>query len=183
MLGEIRDQETAKAAVQASLTGHLVLSTLHTNSAVEAIPRLAGLNISAGDASSSLRAIIGQRLVRKLCPKCRKTFKIPSETLEKIKKELKEIPANYKKEIKEIKLYQPGKCEECNQRGFKGQMGIFEILIPDEEIKKNILSSTGLVEITKLAKEKGMLTMYQDGLIKSLEGLVALEEVERVTGE
>jgi len=183
MLGEIRDQETAKAAVQASLTGHLVLSTLHTNSAVEAIQRLAGLNITAGDVSSSLRAIIGQRLVRKLCPKCRKPYKIPSETLSKIKKELKEIPALYKKGIKQIKLYQPGKCAECSQRGFKGQLGLFEILAPDEEIKKKILSAATATEISKLAQEKGMLTMYQDGLLKSLEGLTTLEQVERVTGE
>ena len=183
MVGEIRDPETAQSAVQASLTGHLVLTTLHTNSAVEAIQRLTNLNIRIGDISSSTKAIVAQRLVKKLCPHCKKEHKISPETLEKIKKELKEMPALYQKQIKEIKVYQPGKCEKCNQKGYDGQIGVFEILITDQEIKKNILSSASPEQIEELAKSKGMLTLYQDGLLKVLEGITTLEEIERVIGQ
>ena len=183
MIGEIRDKETAQAAIQASLTGHLVLTTLHTNSAVEAVQRLNTLSIGVDDISSSLRAIIAQRLVRKLCQKCKKEIKIPSETLTKIKKELKKIPTSYKQEIKKIKLYQPGKCKECNQRGYNGQMALFEILTADDEIKEKIRASVGPTELEKLARKKGMVTLYQDGLLNVLNGLTSLDEIERVTGE
>ncbi|MAF20673.1 MAG: hypothetical protein CMI55_03260 [Parcubacteria group bacterium] len=181
MLGEVRDAETAQAAIQASLTGHLVLTTLHTNSAVEAIQRLNTLGIKADDISSSLRAIVAQRLVRKLCQKCKKEIKIPAETLAQIKKELKKIPASYKQGIKQIKLYQPGKCKECNQRGYQGQMAIFEILTADDEIKQKIRDSINPTELEKLAKEKGMVALYQDGLLNALKGITSLDEVERVT--
>lgn len=183
MLGEIRDKETAQAAIQASLTGHLVLTTLHTNGAVEAIQRLNTFDIGVNDISSSLRAIIAQRLIRKLCQKCKKEMKIPLETLTKIKKELKKIPAPYKKGIKKIRLHQPGKCKECNQRGYKGQMALFEILTADDEIKEKIRASVSPTELEKLAKSKGMLTLYQDGLLNALNGLTSLDEIERVTGE
>lgn len=182
MLGEIRDMETAQAAVQASLTGHLVLTTLHTNNAVEAIQRLSGLNIKSADISSSLRAIIAQRLVRKLCPYCKKEIKISPEVLKKIKDELKQIPAIYKKGIKKIKLYQPGKCQKCNQRGFKGQIGLFEILVVDDEIREKLRDSISSTELAKIAKDKGMLTLRQEGILKALNGLTTLEEIERVAG-
>jgi len=183
MLGEIRDSETAQSAIQASLTGHLVLTTLHTNSAVEAIQRLTNLDIRIGDISSSTKAIVAQRLVKKLCPYCRKEQKISPETLERIEKELKQMPALYQKQIKEIKIYKPDKCEKCNQRGYKGQIGIFEILITDQEIKKSILSSASPEQIEELARNKGMLTLYQDGLLKAIEGITTLEEIERVIGQ
>lgn len=182
MLGEIRDPETAQSAVQASLTGHLVLTTLHTNSAAEAIQRLTNLKIKSGDISSSTKAIVAQRLVKKLCPHCKKEVKSAPEVLEKIKKELKQMPALYRKKIKEIKIYQPGKCQKCNQKGYQGQMGVFEILIIDQKIKGEILASASPDQIEETAKKNGMLTLYQDGLIKVLEGKTTLEEVERVAG-
>lgn len=182
MLGEIRDAQTAQAAVQASLTGHLVLSTLHTNNASESIQRLGSLDIKPTDISSSLRTVVAQRLVKKLCSDCKKEMKIPAETLKKIKAELKKIPAAYKKDIKKIKLYRPGKCKKCNQRGFKGQVGLFEILMVDEEIRAKIRQGTSPSDLQKTAQEKGMITMYQDGLLKALRGLTTLEEIERVAG-
>jgi len=93
------------------------------------------------------------------------------------------MPALYQKQIKEIKVYQPGKCEKCNQKGYDGQIGVFEILITDQEIRKNILSSASPEQIEELAKSKGMLTLYQDGLLKVLEGTTTLEEIERVIGQ
>jgi type IV pilus assembly protein PilB len=182
MLGEIRDPETAQSAIQASLTGHLVLTTLHTNSAAEAIQRLTNLKIRSGDISSSIKAIVAQRLVKKLCPYCKKEAEIEPEALEKIKKELKQMPAPYQKQIKKIKIYKPGKCRKCNQKGYQGQIGIFEILITNQEIKKEILASASPTQIEETAKKNGMLTLYQDGLLKALEGKTTLEEVERVAG-
>ncbi|MEA2113216.1 MAG: GspE/PulE family protein [Patescibacteria group bacterium] len=182
MLGETRDAETAQAAVQAALTGHLVLTTLHTNGAAEAVQRLTNLNIKPNDISSSLRAVVAQRLVRKLCQKCKKPMKIPPEIMAKIKKEIKAMPASYRNKIKKIELYQPGQCAECNKRGYKGQIGIFEVLAVNEEIKKKITSSASPAELEKEAIDKGMLTLYQDGLLKALSGLTTLEDIERATG-
>lgn len=183
MLGEVRDPETAQAAIQASLTGHFVLTTLHTNNAVEAIQRLQGLGVKPDDVTTSVRGIIAQRLVRRLCPDCCKSFKPDKEALAEIKKQLEEIPQVYKKDVSEdIKLYQSGKCDKCHQRGFKGQIGIFEILETTETIKKSILASLSPTDIEKQAQKEGMLTMYQDGLLKALKGVTALEEVQRATG-
>ena len=183
MLGETRDAETAQAAIQASLTGHLVLTTLHTNSAVETIQRLVNLNIKPSDIGSSLRAAIAQRLVKKLCQKCKKPTKISPEIMAKVEAEIKAMPASYRNKIKEIKLYQPGQCDECNQKGYKGQVVLFEILDADEEIREKIISLASAAEIEEAAKSKGMLTLYQDGLLKALEGLITYEDLERTVGE
>ena len=184
MLGEIRDGETAQAAIQASLTGHFVLTTLHTNNASEAIQRLAGLNIDPDEVTTSLRGIIAQRLVRRLCPDCKKPYKPAASDLGKIKKELKEVPDNYLTEDhRKLKLYKSSKCPKCHNRGYLGQVAIFEVLKTDQSIKKSILKGSSPVEIEEQAKAQGMLTMYQDGLLKALEGITTLAEVERATGQ
>jgi len=184
MIGEIRDSETAKAAIQASLTGHFVLTTLHTNNASEAIQRLEGLQIEPDEVTTSIRGIIAQRLVRKLCPSCKKPDKPDDDTLKNIEKELKKIPKNYiTKEHKAMKLFKADKCPKCHNRGYVGQMALFEILETDEEIKKSILKGSSPTDIEKLAKSKGMLTLYQDGILKALEGITTIEEVTRATGQ
>lgn len=181
MIGETRDTETAQAAIQASLTGHLVLTTLHTNNAVESIQRLVSLDVNLRNIGSSLKAIIAQRLIKKLCPKCRKPVKIESRLLETLKAQLAEIPDIYAKP-KQIELYQATGCSECRNKGYKGLMGLFEVMVVSEEIKNGILSSKSGSKLEQIAQREGMLTLYQDGLLKSLEGLTTLDEVVRVTG-
>ncbi len=182
MLGEVRNKETAKAAVEASLTGHLVLTTLHTNSAIESIQRLTGLGIDPNDISFSLRMIIAQRLVKKLCDKCKQEIELSQEKKKKIEQELAKIPDKYKQGLDSIKFYQPGKCDACNQKGYNGQIAIFEIMEPTQEIRNQINASAGPNKLQKIAEENGMLTLYQDGLIKAAKGITTLEEVERTTG-
>ncbi len=181
MLGEVRNKETAQAAIEASLTGHLVLTTLHTNSAAETIQRLSGLGVDLNDISFSLRMVIAQRLVKKLCDQCKKETEPPREKMLEIKQALAKIPKEYKKEIGSIKLYQPGQCEACNQKGYQGQTAIFEIMEANQEIKSQINASVGPNKLQKSAEENGMVTLYQDGLIKAIKGITTLEEVERIT--
>jgi type II secretory ATPase GspE/PulE/Tfp pilus assembly ATPase PilB-like protein len=185
MLGEIRDSETAKAAIQASLTGHLVLTTLHTNNSAEAIQRLDGLGIPADDVATSVRGIVAQRLVRRLCPDCKKIASLNTEQKNKLEQEWERIPENYKKGIKfdVNNVFEPQKCDKCNQRGFKGQLGIYEVLKAEEKIKKSILSRQSSSDIYQLAMNEGMLTMHQDGILRVLEGVTTLTEVYRATGE
>jgi general secretion pathway protein E len=183
MLGEVRDKETAKIAVESSLTGHLVLSTLHTNDAVGAIPRLKNMDVEPQDISSSANMIIAQRLVRKLCPDCKEKYKPDKETLEEINKILKNISKKSKIKIPKVKyLYRAKGCKKCNGIGYQGRIGIFEILKMDEKISRLISKGTLEAEIKKTAQEQGMVTMLQDGILKSLEGITSLEEVKRVTG-
>ncbi len=187
MVGEIRDSETAELATHAALTGHLVFSTLHTNSAIGAIPRLIDMKVAPFLMASSLKALAAQRLVRKICPKCKKEVSIPQSMREKVRRELEGIPAEelakYKVDItKEAKFYRGEGCKECNGSGFKGRVAIYEVLEIDEEVQK-IISEKGGNEVIlrEKAKEQGMLTMKQDGILKVLKGLTTLSEIERVT--
>ena len=164
LIGEIRDKETAKLVWQASTTGHLVLSTIHTNDALGVLSRLQGLEIPSEELVPTINTIIAQRLVRCLCPHCRKGIKIPSEINLFIKESLKYFP-KYKKPIK---IYQARGCAECNFTGYKGQSGIFEILIPSsktEDLKK--------VEFPRL---------INSAVIKVLQGTTSWEEIKRVLG-
>jgi general secretion pathway protein E len=182
MLGEIRDKETAKIAVESSLTGHLVVSTLHTNDAVGAITRLKNMSVEPGDIASSANLIIAQRLVRKLCPYCREKYQPDKETLKKINDVLKKISKKSKIKIPKVKhLYKSKGCAKCHQIGYQGQIGVFEILRIDETISNLISKNASQIGIKKAAQEQGMLTMLQDGILKVLEGITSLEEVERVT--
>ncbi|OGI26850.1 MAG: hypothetical protein A2359_00025 [Candidatus Moranbacteria bacterium RIFOXYB1_FULL_43_19] len=185
LVGEIRDDETAQIAVHASLTGHLVLSTLHTNSAIETTPRLTDMGIKPSLIPSAVNAIIGQRLVRKLCPFCKEKYVPARETVESVKKILSVISPKAKLSVpKDIDFFFRAKgCPKCHGLGYKGRIGIFEILTLDDDISKKIIEMAPESEILSLALEAGMVTMLQDGILKSLGGITSLEEVQRVTGE
>ena len=184
LVGEIRDLETAEIGLQAALTGHLVLTTLHTNDAAGTIARLISLGSSPSNIGPAVNLAIAQRLVRRVCKKCSTLQTVSSSFLEKIKKELKNLP----KEIDVPKLFPKLKiakikgCPDCNFTGYRGRIGILEVLIVDGEMEKFILTLPSITELKEKAIEKGMVTMFQDGLIKVLEGITTLEEVERVIG-
>ena len=166
MVGEIRDPETAEVAVQAALTGHLVLSTLHTNDAPSAITRLKDMGIEPFLIASSLEGIVAQRLVRKICEKCREPYE-PSE------EELRELGISEGKPI----FYRGRGCEHCLGTGYRGRTGIFEVLELDEELKKLINRTQDSNEIKKIAKQKGFKTMLEDGIEKILKGITTSSEV------
>jgi len=184
LVGEIRDDETADIAVNSALTGHLVLSTLHTNSAIGALPRLIELGIKPSLISPSVNALIGQRLVRKLC-ECKEEYVPAKESIESIKKIISIISPKSKVDVpKKIeKLYRPKGCPKCNNLGYKGRIGIFEILTITEPIEKLVLEMAGETDLTVAALEEGMIMMLQDGILKAVEGITSIEEVKRVTGE
>lgn len=175
MVGEIRDVETAEIAIHASLTGHLVFSTLHTNDAAGAITRLVDMGIEPFLVSSSLIAIMAQRLVRLICPECRQGYKPVTDELAKL--------GLNQKETRSITLYRGVGCDHCMKTGYRGRTGIYETLLVDDEIRSLILSKTDANTIRSKAMEKGMLTLRQDGARKVLAGLTTTEEVLRVTQE
>ena len=186
MVGEIRDRETAELAVHAALTGHVVLSTLHTNDSVGAIPRLIDMGIEPFLIASSLRAVAAQRLVRRICELCKEEVKITEAIRNTIEKNLSQIPENQKKDLDlsgGIKIYKGKGCLKCGGTGMKGRVGIFEVFYIDDEII-NLLG--GKVEeevLRKTVKNQGMITMKQDGILKVLKGITTLEEIERATEE
>lgn len=177
MVGEIRDQATAELVTHAALTGHLVLSTLHTNNAASALPRLINLGVEPFLLTSSVNVIIGQRLVRKICPKCREETEIPAALMYEVKKDLEKI--NFKQELK---FYRGRGCSYC-KGGFKGRIGIFEVLTMTEAIEDLVLSKKPSSDIFQVAVREGMITMKHDGLIKAVKGLTTVDEVFRVTKE
>ncbi|MBU1992797.1 MAG: GspE/PulE family protein [Patescibacteria group bacterium] len=182
MLGEIRDKETAETAAQAALTGHVLLSTLHTNSVVETIPRLVNIGLPEFMIAPSLYTIIAERLVRKLCPDCQEEKEIPeSERIEfgKILSSAKEVQPELNIEIP-AKLFYPKGCEKCSHTGYRGRLNVIEMLVLDDELKNAILQKLPASELFKLARNKGMITMEEDGIIKALQGKTTLEEVHRV---
>ncbi len=181
LIGEIRDQETAEIAIQAALTGHLVFSTIHANEAAGAIPRLLDLNVKASSIGPSLSLIMAQRLARRLCPDCKKAKEISSETKEWIDSFLAALPERAK-ENGPFQMFEPGGCDKCNHLGYKGRVGIFELLKVDEKIENLIEKQASETEIQSFAIANGMVTMQQDGILKALRGITTLEEVERVAG-
>ncbi|MBF0456563.1 MAG: Flp pilus assembly complex ATPase component TadA [Nitrospirae bacterium] len=174
MVGEMRDPETAEIAIQASITGHLVLSTLHTTNAVAAITRLKGMNIKSHFIASSLNGIIAQRLVRKLCDKCKQPY---TPTLDEL------ILLGLKGEHlgMDVQFYHAKGCDDCGGRGFSGRIGIYEILPANSAVRKLIYEEAGESNISRAAFDSGMSTIIEDGLRKSMQGITTLEEVMRVT--
>ena len=185
MVGEIRDSETAFLATHAALTGHLVLSTLHTNNVIGIIPRLIDLGVPPFLIPATLNLALAQRLVRVLCPKCKKKVK-PKKNIEiLISKEIEEFPEKIKKKIKvpkPIYVFEPKGCKECDFKGFVGRVGIFEILEMNEELSEVILEKPSESRILKIMKSQGMITMKQDGILKVLKGETTIEEVLKETG-
>jgi len=185
LVGEIRDLETAQTALQASLTGHLVLATLHTNDATGTISRLVDLGASPSSIAPAINMAVAQRLIRRICKKCSKLITATPEEAAKIKKSLSKLPKTVKlpKLKKEINIPGIKGCPACNFTGYSGRVGIFEAFLVDDDMEKLILKSPSIVELKELAIKKGMVSMYQDGIIKVLEGLTTIEEVEKSTGE
>ena len=186
MVGEIRDAETAELAVHAALTGHIVLSTLHTNDAVGAIPRLIDMKIEPFLVASSLRVVVAQRLVRKICSHCKEEVKISDSARASIEKVLSQIPEAQKKDLnlpKEIKIYKGKGCSKCGGSGSKGRIGVFEVIYMTEEINNLLSDKVEESDLWEAARRQGMVTMKQDGILKVLAGITTLEEVERVTEE
>jgi type II secretory ATPase GspE/PulE/Tfp pilus assembly ATPase PilB-like protein len=184
LVGEIRDNETADIAVNSSLTGHLVLSTIHTNSAVGTISRLVEMGVNPNLIAPSINALIGQRLVRKLCD-CKESYEPAQETVESLKKILSIISPKAKLDIPKTieKLYRPKGCQKCNFLGYKGRIGVFEVLTINNDLEKLILESAGDADLLLSALESGMVTMLQDGILKSIDGVTSIDEVKRVTGD
>ncbi len=186
MVGEIRDNETAELAIHSALTGHFVLSTLHTNSAIGAIPRLLDMGVEPFLLSSTLNVVIAQRLVRKICPYCKKEVKIPEEELEKITEEIKKMPVEYLKkypelnEVKKIKFYKGEGCNRCGGTGYFGRSVISETLDITEELREIISKKVNLEEDNKAIIEQGFITIKQDGIIKAIQGITTIEEIIRV---
>jgi len=183
MVGEIRDQESAEIAIQFSLTGHLVFSTLHTNDAVGAVPRLIGIKVEPSSLSSSLKIVIAQRLVRVLCPDCKK----PANPSEEIKKAAKKLIAAIPKTSgivipKKLSFYQAKGCDKCHGLGYQGRIGVFEVMVINNQIEKLILDRATSYQLDEKARENGMTTLIQDALVKAIEGMTSLEEIERVIG-
>jgi len=185
LIGEIRDTETAGLAVQASLTGHLVLSTVHAMDAVSVVARLENLGVKAEDIAQALRSVFAQRLVRRLCPECGRGMRPAKAQEEKIIREtLKDLPPKWEEvfrdEIHKPHLLPVAKgCAKCNFTGYRGQIGIFEILIPDSAFREE-LATKGTLHLPEIAHKAGMMTLKQDGIIKVLRGLTTLEEIDRV---
>lgn len=177
-VGEIRDTETADLAIQAALTGHQVFSTLHTNSAAGAPPRLLDMGIEPFLLASSLYAVVGQRVVRKICPHCRVEFNASVEVADNIRQVLKNfVPVSL---VNGIKLYKGQGCKFCANTGYLGRIGIFEALIISDQITKLIMEHASSADIEAAGVAAGMITMKQDGYLKVLEGITTLEEVLRV---
>lgn len=183
LVGEIRDEETADISLQAALTGHLVLTTLHTNDAAGAIARLISLKAQENNIAPAVNIVIAQRLVRKVCKKCAKLEKPTKQEFTKIKNTLKGVPKNIQipKISDNLKILKNVGCKKCNNTGFSGRIGIFEAFILDQEMEKFILKSDSIAELKEKAIEKGMITIEQGGIIKVLQHITTLEEIERVT--
>jgi type II secretory ATPase GspE/PulE/Tfp pilus assembly ATPase PilB-like protein len=183
MVGEIRDLETAETAIQAALTGHLLLSTIHTNDAAGAIPRFMSMGVKPFLLAPALNCIIGQRLCRTIHDKCKEETKLDDETLARVKKTLSDISpkSGVKVDIDKIKFFRGKGCDECNGIGYKGRIGIYEILAMSQDIEKVILSgNVSEYQMRDIAKAAGMITMAQDGILKALDGLTTVDEVYRV---
>lgn len=181
MVGEIRDDETAAVAVNAALTGHLVLSTLHTNNAAGAFPRLLDLGINPKVVSSALTISIAQRLVRTLCNNCKKEVVLEGSDKEKVDRILSSITdPTYLEGVQRERGWTPVGCSECNNLGYKGRIGIYEAVLVDSNIEKVVIENPSERDIREAAKGQGLLNLAQDGVIKALLGKTTLEELDRV---
>ena len=186
MVGEIRDEETASLAVHSALTGHLVLSTLHTNDALGVIPRLVDMGIEPFLIPSCLNIALAQRLVRVLCPDCKKKVKATDKMRDLILKEVKDIPEDIKKGLKvtdPLYIYSSQGCKKCDRTGFISRIGIFEVLSMTPGLKELILKTLSSDAIRKESEKHGRISMRQDGILKVLKGQTTIEEVLRVTKE
>ncbi len=185
MVGEIRDNDTAAIALQASLTGHLVLSTLHTNDSAGTITRLLNMNVRPDDLATASNAFMAQRLVRKLCD-CKKEAAPTEEEKKKIEDVVESVSEKSginKADYPIVKIYKPEGCVKCNNTGYSGRTTISEVLVIDRDIQNLINKNALPSEIKEKAVANGMITMFQDGILAVLEGKTSLEEIRRTVGE
>ncbi|PJA08490.1 hypothetical protein COX69_02195 [Candidatus Falkowbacteria bacterium CG_4_10_14_0_2_um_filter_48_10] len=194
MVGEIRDSETAEIAVHAAMTGHLVLSTLHTNDAITTLPRLAEMGVPSFLLATTVNIIIAQRLVRKICPNCIQSFNLDREMTEELQRQLnmesilktlekEKTILDAKKGLANLLFYRGKGCKRCNNTGYKGRIGIYEALEVDENVRNLILKKSDGSEIGEYAKKKGVISIVEDGFIKAKNGITTIEEILRVTKE
>lgn len=186
MVGEIRDEETANLAIHAALTGHLVLSTLHTTSAVGAVPRLVDMGIKPFLISPTLSVALSQRLARALCPHCKKKVKLIGDSRKYVLDKIQNLPPLVRKGVKipePLIAYKPTACKKCNAKGYIGRLGIFEVLEMSDELSEIIVTNANDRDIFRQARRQGMVTMEEDGILKVLRGVTSLEEVMRITQE
>ncbi|MDP2683982.1 MAG: GspE/PulE family protein [bacterium] len=194
MVGEIRDGETAEIATHAAMTGHLVLSTLHTSDAVTTLPRLEEMDVPAFLIASTTNIVIAQRLVRKICTNCVQSYTLSKKAIEDLKKEInldnifkvleeQGIILSSKTPVESLLFYKGKGCKQCSQTGYKGRIGIFEVLEVSDDIAKMIVDKKSTAEIKQKSIENGMLTMIQDGFIKAKNGQTTIEEILRATQE
>jgi len=183
MVGEIRDEETAELAVHAALTGHVVLSTLHTNNATGVISRLVDMKVAPFLIPSSLNVMMGQRLVSRLCQECKTKKKAPPEAEALVKKELAGVPEDVVSKDVLLEFYSSPGCDACKGKGVSGRVALFEVFQMTPELEAIIGASLSESKIFEEAKRQGMITMRQDGILKALQGLVSIEEVLRETTE
>jgi type IV pilus assembly protein PilB len=194
MVGEIRDQETAEIAVHAAMTGHLVLSTIHTNDAATTMPRLSEMGVPNFLIGSTVNIIIAQRLVRKICPHCIQSYNLDAEAIDQLEKQLdvkgilktledEKTILNASKGLESLLFYRGKGCKKCNNTGYKGRIGIYEVLENSKEMSDLILKNASAKEINDQARLEGILTIIEDGFIKAKNGITTIEEVLRVTKE
>ncbi len=183
MVGEIRDHETADIAVNSAMTGHLVLSTLHTNDAATALPRLLDMGIEPFLIASTVNCVVAQRLVRKICEQCRTSYHLTTDEIRALQTQpnvLKAITKKTKEKLEDVRLYKGTGCKTCDLTGYAGRTGIYEILSMSPEVKEAILKHSSSDEIAAIAVSQGMMTMIEDGMDKALQGITTIEEVLRV---
>ncbi len=188
MVGEIRDEETANLAIHAGLTGHLVLSTLHTNNAAGVIPRLVDMGIQSFLIPPTLSLAISQRLVRVLCSECKKKVKAGQKASKYISELIERLPPNLKNKVKDkvkpgIYIFKPQGCKKCNFKGYSGRVGIFESIQMNDSLAEIVIGNPSERDILNEARRQGMILMEEDGLLKVLEGVTTMEEVMRVAEE
>ncbi len=193
MVGEIRDEETAEISAHAALTGHLVLSTIHTNDAVTVLPRLTEMKVPTFLIASTTNLIIAQRLVRKICQNCIESYTLSQKALEELSKQIQvefllttlvqegAIMAGQK--VQELLFYRGRGCQQCNEEGYRGRMGIYEVLEMNDDLAKVILENGTSDDLRKVAEEQKYLSMIQDGFLKAKAGVTTIEEILRVTKE
>mgnify|MGYP001612949255 FL=1 len=191
MIGEIRDKETAEIATNAAMTGHLVLSTLHTNDAISSLPRLINMGVPAFLVVGTCNIVIAQRLVRKICKHCYQGYKLNNEQIEELRKKfnidsISKI-LNEKGKIPEgqnfnnISFFKGKGCNQCDNNGYKGRIGIYEILEMTPELSDLIISKASIEQIAELTRKQKMITMVEDGFIKAANGITTIEEIIRTT--
>jgi len=184
LIGEIRDLETGTIALEAALTGHMVLSTIHTNDAAGTIPRLVDLGVKPETVAPAMTMAMGQRLLRRLCENCKQVIPLAAADLEKLKTAATPIAERFGLPPLDasLKIYGPVGCEECNSIGYKGRIGVYEVFEVTRAMERLILDEASVTDIRDLAIKEGMVTMLQDGYLKLVEGITSVEEIRRVLG-